>query len=349
MVNMKAIQYRRIGAEPELVEIPIPEPGPGEVLLEVTAAGVCHSDAFIMGLPEEQYTFGLPLTLGHEGAGRVAALGDGVRGLEIGTSVIVYGPWGCGQCWHCAQGMENYCSRAAELNIVPPGLGAPGAIAEYMLVDSPRHVVPIGDLDPVTTVPLTDAGLTPYHAIKRSLGKLRPGSTAVVIGAGGLGHVAIQLLRHLTPARVVALDTSADKLELARSVGAHEVVPSDANAAEEIRRITGSAGATLVLDLVGLQPTLDLSMEIAGVGSDVAIVGLGDGVAAARVGFFRGAYEANVAVPYWGGRSELIELVDLAHQGVLHIEVEQFALDDGVEAYRRLAAGTLRGRAVITP
>ncbi|QHE72836.1 NAD(P)-dependent alcohol dehydrogenase [Rhodococcus sp. WAY2] len=346
---MKAIQYRRIGAEPELVEIPTPEPGPGEILLEITAAGVCHSDAFIMGLPEEQYTFGLPLTLGHEGAGRVAAVGAGVEGLEVGTNVLVYGPWGCGQCWHCSQGMENYCSRAADLNILPPGLGAPGAIAEYMVVDSPRHVVPIGDLDPVTTVPLTDAGLTPYHAIKRSLGKLRPGSTAVVIGTGGLGHVAIQLLRHLSPARVVALDVSEDKLEFARAIGAHEAVLSDSNAAANVRTITGPAGAALVLDLVGMQPTLDLSMAVAGVGSDVAIVGLGDGQAAAQVGFFRGAYEVNVAVPYWGARNELIELVDMAHQGVFDIAVERFALEDGVEAYRRLAVGTLRGRAVITP
>ena len=139
---MKAIQYTRIGAEPELTEIPKPEPGPGEVLLEVTAAGVCHSDDFIMSLPEEQYTYGLPLTLGHEGAGRVAAVGEGVEGLDIGTNVVVYGPWGCGSCWHCSQGLENYCSRAKELGINPPGLGAPGALAEFMIVDSPRQPRP---------------------------------------------------------------------------------------------------------------------------------------------------------------------------------------------------------------
>ncbi|NED63295.1 NAD(P)-dependent alcohol dehydrogenase, partial [Streptomyces sp. SID10244] len=98
------------------------------------------------------------------------------------------------------------CSNAAELQIAPPGLGSPGAMAEFMIVDDPRHLVPIGDLDPVTTVPLTDAGLTPYHAIKPSLPKLVGGTTAVVIGTGGLGHVAIQLLRHLTPSRVIALD-----------------------------------------------------------------------------------------------------------------------------------------------
>ncbi len=346
---MKAIQYIRIGAEPELVDIPTPEPKAGEVLLEITAAGVCHSDEFIMSLPAEQFGYELPMTLGHEGAGRVAAVGAGVTDLDIGTNVVVYGPWGCGRCWHCAQGLENYCSRARELGIAPPGLGAPGAIAEYMIVDSPRHLVPIGDLDPVTTVPLTDAGLTPYHAIKRSLGKLRAGSYAVVIGTGGLGHVGIQLLRHLSPARIIALDVNDEKLAFAREVGAHETVLSNADAAANVRKITGSAGAALVLDFVGVQPTLDVATAVAGVGSDVTIVGLGDGKSAARVGFFTGAYETNVASPYWGSRSELIELIDLAHQGVLDIAVERFALDDGVEAYRRLAAGTLRGRAVVVP
>lgn len=346
---MQALQYVTVGAEPEVREIPTPEPGPGQVLLQVTAAGVCHSDDFVMSMPAEAFGFTLPLTLGHEGAGTVAAVGEGVRGLELGTSVVVYGPWGCGTCWFCAQGMENYCARAAELGIFPPGLGAPGAIAEYLIVDSPRHLVPIGDLDPVATVPLTDAGLTPYHAIKRSLGKLRPGSWAVVIGSGGLGHVAIQLLRHLSSARVIALDVSDDKLQFAKSVGAHEAVLSDAQAADNVRKITGAAGASLVLDFVGYQPTIDTAMAVAGVDSDVTIVGLGDGKSAARVGFGISPYEAAVTSPYWGTRAELIELIDLAHEGVLDIAVERFTLDEGPEAYRRLAAGTLRGRAVIVP
>ncbi|PSR68223.1 alcohol dehydrogenase [Nocardia sp. MDA0666] len=346
---MKALQYVTVGAEPEVREIPTPEPGPGEVLLKVTAAGVCHSDDFVMSLPAEAFTYPLPLTLGHEGAGTVAALGDGVRGLDLGTSVVVYGPWGCGTCWFCAQGLENYCSRAAELGIYPPGLGAPGAIADYLIVDSSRHLVPIGDLDPVATVPLTDAGLTPYHAIKRSLSKLRPGSWAVVIGSGGLGHVAIQLLRHLSPARVVALDVNDDKLEFAKSVGAHEAVLSNAQAADNVRKITGAAGASLVLDFVGYQPTIDIAMAVAGVESDVTIVGIGDGKSAARIGFGVSPYEATATAPYWGARSELIELIDLAHEGVLDIAVERFTLDDAPEAYRRLAAGTLRGRAVIVP
>ncbi|WP_432524099.1 NAD(P)-dependent alcohol dehydrogenase [Kineococcus sp. SYSU DK006] len=346
---MRAVQYRTIGGAPEVVEIEKPTPGPGQVLLEVTAAGICHSDDFIMGLPEKQYVYGLPLTLGHEGAGRVVELGSGVEGLELGTNVVVYGPWGCGTCLACAQGKENYCPRAAELGIAPPGLGSPGALAEYMLVDSPRHLVPIGDLDPVRTVPLTDAGLTPYHAIKRSLGKLRAGSTAVVIGAGGLGHLAVQILRALSPARVVALDVTEEKLALATAVGAHDVVLSDADAAANVRSLLGGRGAQLVLDFVGAQPTIDTAMAVADVESDVTIVGISSTPAAAQVGFFRQAYEASVTVPYWGSRGELIELVELAHRGVFDVHTETFPLADAPKAYERLHEGTLSGRAVVVP
>ena len=123
---MRALQYRTIGSRPELVELPDPEPGPGQVLLRVTAAGVCHSDEHVMSMPAEGFPFPLPLTLGHEGAGEVVALGDGATGVGVGEQVLVYGPWGCGVCWQCSRGWENYCTRAVELGIAPPGLGAPG-------------------------------------------------------------------------------------------------------------------------------------------------------------------------------------------------------------------------------
>ncbi len=223
-------------------------------------------------------------------------------------------------------------------------------MAEYLLVDNRRHLVPLGDLDPVAAVPLTDAGLTPYHAIKPSLPKLVGGTTAVVIGAGGLGHVGIQLLRHLTPpSRVIVLDVNDEKLAFAREVGAHEVVLSDADAVANVRKITGGEGATAVFDFVGLQPTLDIAMGVVGTMGDVVIVGIGDGVAAAKVGFFTQPYEVSVRAPYWGARDELIEVLDLARDGVLEVAVEKFSLDDGVEAYRRLAANDLRGRAVVVP
>jgi propanol-preferring alcohol dehydrogenase len=344
---MKALQYRSIGQPPEVVTVPDPEPGPGQVLLKVSAAGVCHSDIAVMSWPAESFPYALPLTLGHEGAGTVAALGEGVTGLALGEPVAVYGPWGCGSCAKCAQGKENYCLRAAELGIFPPGLGAPGAIAEYLVVDDPRHLVPLGDLDPVASVPLTDAGLTPYHAIKRSLPKLVPGSTAVVIGSGGLGHVAIQLLRALTAARVIALDVSEEKLELARRVGAHETVLSDAGAVDQVRALTGGLGAEAVFDFVGAPPTTATAAAVAAIEADVTLVGIGGGTL--PVGFGSPPFEVSVTAPYWGSRSELIEVLDLAREGFVEVHVETYGLDDAPLAYERLHAGKVNGRAVILP
>ncbi|MER5177341.1 NAD(P)-dependent alcohol dehydrogenase [Streptomyces sp. NPDC002896] len=344
---MKALQYREIGAAPEVVTVPDPEPGPGQVLLKVTAAGVCHSDIAVMEWPAEGFPYELPLTLGHEGVGTVAALGAGVTGLAEGDAVAVYGPWGCGTCAKCAEGKENYCLRAGELGIFPPGLGAPGSMAEYMLVDDARHLVPIGGLDPVATVPLTDAGLTPYHAIKKSLPKLVPGSTAVVIGTGGLGHVAIQLLRAMTAARVIALDVSEDKLALARTVGAHEAVLSDAQAAAKVRELTGGLGAQAVFDFVGVEPTVKTAGAVAAVEADVTIVGIGG--AGLPVGFGHLPFEVSVAAPYWGSRGELFEVLDLARAGAVSVHTETFSLDEAPLAYERLHAGKINGRAVILP
>ena len=344
---MKALQYRTIGSAPEVVEVETPTPGPGQIRLKVTAAGVCHSDAFIMSLPEEVYTFGLPLTLGHEGVGVIDMVGSGVSDRHVGTSVAVYGPWGCGQCYACSQGKENYCERAAAEGIVPPGLGAPGSMAEYMIIDDLRHVVPIGDLDPVKTVSLTDAGLTPYHAIKGSLAKLVPGSTAVVIGVGGLGHVAVQLLRALCSATVIALDVDDAKLDLAREVGAHHVMRSDENAVAAIQALTNGLGATAVFDFVAAQSTMDLGKAVVRSFGDLVLVGVGAGVL--PVGVLAGPYESSIRAPYWGTRPELIEVLELARHGLVHVETEVFSLDDAPVAYQRLHEGSLRGRAVIVP
>lgn len=344
---MKALQYTAIGMPPEVVDIEKPGTAPGEVLLKVSAAGICHSDAFIMGLPEDQYIYGLPLTLGHEGVGIVARLGEGVRGVEVGDHVAVYGPWGCGRCVPCSRGEENYCLHAAELGIAPPGLGAPGSMAEYMIVDDARHLVSITGLDPVEVVSLTDAGLTPYHAIKGELDLLGPGSTAVVIGAGGLGHVAIQILRAITSADVIAVDVDNDKLELAMEVGAAHAIRSDAKASQRIREITRGAGADVVFDFVGADATLTTARESVRINGAVVIVGIGGGLLPA--GFFSTPFGVRVRNPYWGTRDELGEVFALARSGQITVEVEQFSLEDGPAAYEKLNAGTIRGRAVIVP
>lgn len=341
---MRALQYTAFGEPPEIREVPIPQPGPGEVLVKVTAAGVCHSDEYFMSLPPEEFKTPLPLTLGHEGVGIVAGLGRAISGIKEGDPVAVYGAWGCGSCRPCAAGAENYCRGG---DTPWPGIEAPGSMADYLLVPSPRHLVPLGDLDPVRSAPLTDAGLTPYHAIKPSLPKLVPGSTAVVIGVGGLGHLAIQLLRVLSPAQVVALDISEDKLAFARDVGAHAAFLSDPLSIEAVRDLTGGRGVDAVFDFVGQQATADLAVKLVGRWSDIVMVGLGPGAIPAGVDTLPGG--TSVRTPVWGTRPELYELLDLARSGAIRVEIEPFPLEDGPTAYERLHARTLRGRAVLVP
>ncbi len=341
--HMRALQYRTVGARPELVELETPEPGPGQIRLKITAAGACHSDEFIMSVPKEQYVYPLPLTLGHEGAGVVDKLGAGVGGVEIGESVLVYGPWGCGRCYPCSKGEENDCDRG----IKAPGIFTAGAMADYMIVDDARHLVPLGDLDPVQTVSLTDAGLTPYHAVRLCANKLSPGSAAVVIGAGGLGHVGIQILRAMTPATVVALDVSEDKRKLATAVGAHHVFPSDQQAVGKVKALTGGRGAHVIFDFVGIQPTADLARAMVRVEGEIAIIGVARG--SVPVGYLTLPFDVSVRVVNWGTRSEMIEVVQLARSGAIRIEVERFSLAEATRAYDKLHAGKIKGRAVLVP
>jgi propanol-preferring alcohol dehydrogenase len=330
-----------------LREVDVPEPGPGQVLIKVAGAGACHSDLHLMEWPEGAMDFDLPFTLGHENAGWVASLGAGVEGLEEDEPVAVYGPWGCGRCRACRLSAENYCERQAEIGAFGGGLGLDGGMAEYMLVPHPRLLLPLGDLEPREAAPLSDAALTPYHAIKRSLHLLVPGSTAVVIGVGGLGHMAVQILRALTPAQVIAVDTSPAKLDLAREIGADETVIADEGAAERIRELSGGRGAELVLDDVGADDTLALASAITRFEAHLTVVGLAGG----KLQFAFGAlpFESQLTMPYWGTAVELEEVLDLARAGKIRAHVERFPLDRIEDAYARMRAGTLDGRAVICP
>jgi propanol-preferring alcohol dehydrogenase len=168
-----------------------------------------------------------------------------------------------------------------------------------------------------------------------------------VIGVGGLGHVGIQILRAITGATVIALDVSEEKQKLAREMGAHRALHSDENAAASIRSLTGGVGAQVVFDFVGAPATLEIARQSAASNGRIEIVGIGGGTLA--TGFFSTPYGVTVRAPYWGTRSELIEVLDLARSGAIHVEVEQYTLDQAPEAYRKLHEGTIRGRAVVVP
>jgi propanol-preferring alcohol dehydrogenase len=335
------------GKPAEFRDIAVPEPAPGEVLVRIGGAGACHSDLHLMhDFQEGMLPWDTPFTIGHENAGWIERVGTAVQGLEVGAPVAVYGPWGCGRCRRCSEGRENYCDNAATISAAGGGLGRDGGMAAFMLVD-PRHVVPLESLDPIEAAPLTDAGLTPYHAIKRSLDLLGPGSSTVVIGAGGLGHMAVQILSACTPTTVIAVDRHVEPLALAQHLGAtHGVVAGDGNE-DEIRDLTRGKGADLVLDLVGSNETLALAAAVTRSLGHVTLVGIAGG--SLPVSFFSPRYEVSVASTYWGSLPELMEVLALAESGRITADVQRFALEDAPLAYQAMRAGTLHGRAVIVP
>jgi propanol-preferring alcohol dehydrogenase len=340
---MKAIRLTAWEQPAELVEVPTPEPGPGEVLVRVAGAGLCHSDLHLMHWPAGALPYALPFTLGHEVAGVVAALGPGADGVEPGEPVLVYGPWGCGLCPACTLGAEHLCEE--ERRGRGAGLGLDGGLAEYVVVPSPRLTVPLNGLDPVAAAPLADAGLTPYHAVRRALHLLNPATSAIVIGIGGLGHVAVQLLKALSPARVVAVDRRDEALEIAMHSGADAALR--APGLGELRRAAGGRGAALVVDCVGSDETLALAAGAVAPGGHVSLLGLAGGTFPMRFGAV--PLETSVIFSNWGTRAELAEVVELARAGAIAIEVERIALADVPAAYERLAKGGGRGRLVAVP
>ena len=276
---MLAYQFTTWEQDFELREVPTPEPGPGETLVRVAGAGVCHSDLYLCDWPKSSLpSYDLPFTVGHEITGWVEETGPGVSGLQAGTPVAVYGAWGCGACGQCDIESENYCENAAEVVASGPGrpgLGRDGGIAEFFLAPMSHHLVPLPtDLDPVEAAPLTDAGLTTYHAIRQNLDRLGEGTTAVVIGIGGLGSLAVQILRALSSARVIAVDVAPARLEVALRHGAHHAFLSTDSPSDAIRELTGGRGADLVLDIVGIDDTLSVAVSAAAIRGHITVVGM---------------------------------------------------------------------------
>jgi len=342
---MKAYRMTNWQAAPEFCDVDIREPGAGEVLVKVGGAGVCHSDLHVMEYPAGALPYALPFTLGHENAGWVERVGLGVDGLAPGDPVIVYSVWGCGRCAACRVGAENYCETAPLFS--GGGLGHDGGMAPHLIVPAARFLCPLDGLDPRQAAPLTDAGLTTYHAVKRSLSLLRPGSTAVVIGVGGLGQMAIQILKALSPARVVAVDVSAEKLATARALGADATVASDDRAADQVRDLTHGAGAELVLDVVGSDATLQLAVNVSRRLGHLTLLGIAGGTL--PFGYLGVPNELSIASTFYGSIPELIEVVALAQAGKIRTQVELFPLDQAPQVYERLREGRIHGRAVVTP
>ncbi len=264
----------------------------------------------------------LPRVLGHEIAGHLEGVGD----------VLVYPCWSDGTCGYCRRGLEQLCPAAAE-----PGWAVDGGFAEQLLVPHPRFLLPLGGLDPVRAAPLADAGVTPYRAVRRALPWLAAGATALVIGAGGLGQFAIQYLRLLSAATVVAVDPSEPRRRRAMDLGAHHAVaPGD-----------GLPAAEAVFDLVGSDATLRQAVEHVLPTGVVMVVGEAGG--RISFGFSLVPYEAHLTSSVWGSYQDLRAVLGIAQRGELTWDVEPVPLARANDAVSRLRNGEVTGRLVLTP
>lgn len=333
VIAMRAFRLTEWGRPPEVVEVPVPHPGPGRILVRVAGCGLCHTDVTLPHLPAamgERLGWRMPFTLGHEIAGWVAELGDGVSGFGEGDPVAVVTQNSCGQCWHCQRGLDSSCPRAT----AGRGYGRDGGLADYVLVDSKRSLIKLESLDPVTSGPLTDAGATAYHAVCRILPRVHPGGIVAVIGTGGLGSFAVQFLRRLTACRVVAVDTNPVRLVVAAELGAHETASS------LTRDVVGALGADAVLDFVGTDDTIAAGLRAVRAGGAYGLVGAAGGKLAAP---WFGTLPKDGEVFTFQG-SSLTDLQDvIALAGDLRNDVQRFSFDEIDLAYSRLAAGTLDG------
>ena len=345
--TMRALQLVAWGQQPELVEVPVPQPGPGELLMRVDAAGLCHSDLHVIE-SGGRLPYSLPFTLGHEVAGTVVAVGAGVPTAWLEQPVAVHGVWSCGRCRRCRQGRENSCLRLT--GPVGCGLGYDGGLADFMLVPSERFLVKANGVAVEELAPLTDAGLTAYHAVAANLDVLAGEAVVLVVGVGGLGHLAIQVLRSLTTATVVAVDPRESARALAGQHGADLVVDELALvlAALEAHPVDAEGGIDLVLDFVGSPATLGGAAGLLAPGGRLVVVGSAGGeLVASKAGGLPRDWQ--VTAPFWGTRSDLEEVVAMAARRDLVADYECGTLADAPELYRRLGRGEIHGRAVVVP
>ncbi|MDN4475014.1 alcohol dehydrogenase catalytic domain-containing protein [Demequina sp. SYSU T00192] len=346
---MKAVRFDAWKTRPALVDVERPVPGPGEVLLKVAGSGACHSDVALYAIFDQDIA--MPqlrpsYILGHEVTGWIEETGPGVTGLEKGAAYMVYAARGCGHCAACARGEDTLCDNVATMTSLGSGLGLDGGMAEYMTVPV-RNLVPLGDADPIAAAPLVDAGLTAYHAVKLALPQLSAGGrTALVIGLGGVGQLAVQILGSMTAATVYATDLKEEATALAAGRGA-VIVEQGEDQAARIREATGGRGVDAVFDLVGSAETIALAQAVVAVRGRITVVGLAGG--RTDWGFYTTPFEAELTGTYMGTLEELHELAALYRDGRLEVDVTPYALDDALDAYARLETGTMLGRAVIVP
>ena len=341
---MRAVRLGKYDTTPELVEIPDPVlESPLDVIVRIGGAGVCRTDLHIIeGQWEEKSGVELPYTLGHENAGWVEAVGSAVSNVAVGDPVILHPLATCGLCRACRDGDDVHCP-----NSTFPGIDTDGGYADLLRTNA-RAVVKLDEsLLPAAVAALADAGLTAYHAARKAAKVLRPGDKAVIIGAGGLGHIGVQALKALSPAQLIVIDRSKAALGLAKELGAEYTVLADGNQVEAVLDLTNGNGAEAVIDFVGEGGAVEDGIAVLRRAGNYYVVGYGGKLVVPTIDVI--STEINFIGNLVGSYNDLAELMVLAAQGKVTLHTTTYPLTEYGTALDDLDNGRVRGRAILVP
>jgi NAD+-dependent secondary alcohol dehydrogenase Adh1 len=341
---MRAVRLHEYHQQPVVEQTPEPTiSGPLDVIVKIGGAGVCRTDLHIIeGQWAQAMAPALPYTIGHENAGWVHEIGAAVTNVEVGDTVILHPTPTCGLCRACRAGDDMHCSDSSF-----PGLSHDGGMAEYLLTSARACIKLEPQTRPENVAALADAGITAYHAVRKAIPLLYPGTTAVVIGAGGLGHIGIQCLAALTAATIIVVDRNPDALKLAEQLGAHHTVVADGGQIDAVKDLTGGRGAEVVLDFVAEQGAEHDGFQMTGRAGSYFVIGYGGTVTIPTLDII--STERNIVGNIVGTYNDLAELMVLAQAGKVTLHTRTYPLDDAVEALADLDAGRVRGRAILVP
>jgi NAD+-dependent secondary alcohol dehydrogenase Adh1 len=341
---MKAVRLHGYHQQPVVDEVPEPTvTGPHDVVVKVGGAGVCRTDLHIIeGQWAAAMGVGLPYILGHENAGWVHEVGSAVTNVAVGDTVILHPTPTCGLCRACRAGNDMHCI-ASEF----PGLSRDGGMAEYLLTSARACVKLDPSTKPQDVAALADAGITAYHAVRKAIPLLYPGTTCVVIGAGGLGHIGIQCLSALTAANIIVVDRNSDALKLAEQLGAKHTVVADGGQVDAVRDLTGGDGAEVVLDFVAEQGAENDGFAMTRRAGSYFVIGYGGTLTIPTLDVI--STERNIIGNIVGTYNDLAELMVLAEAGKVTLHTRTYPLADAQEALHDLDAGEVRGRAILVP
>ena len=340
---MKAVRIHGYHQQPVVDDIPEPKiSGPLDVIVRIGGAGVCRTDLHIIeGQWEAAMNPSLPYVLGHENAGWVQEVGSAVTNVAPGDTVILHPTPTCGLCHACRAGNDMHCENSSF-----PGLSHDGGMAEYLLTSARCCVKLDPSTQPKDVAALADAGITAYHAVRKALPLLYPGTSAVVIGAGGLGHIGIQCVAALTAADLIVVDRNPDALKLAEQLGAANTVVADGNHVAAVQELT-KGGAHVVFDFVAEQGAENEGWAMTRRAGSYYVIGYGGELHIPTLDVI--GTERNVIGNIVGTYNDLAELMVLAQAGKVTLHTRAYPLAQAPEALADLDAGRVRGRAILVP